>query len=87
MMGTSFARWTSLSCAALIIFSVTVVIGLQLLPGPHSEMDFLVIGCIATLLSLTVLFAMLLATWMKSPNPFFRRRLKPTAAADPPQNR
>jgi len=86
-MGTSFARWASLSGAAVIIFSVSVLIGLQLLPGPHSEMDYLVIGCIATLLSLTVLFAMLLATWMKSPNPFFRRRLKAAQAADPPQNR
>jgi hypothetical protein len=86
-MGTSIARWASLSLAALIIFSVTVLIGLQLLPGPHSEMDYLVIGCIATLLSLTVLFAMLLATWMKSPNPFFRRRLKSTDTGNPPQNR
>jgi hypothetical protein len=85
-MGTNVTRWGSLVLSALIIFAVTVVICLKVFPGPYSEIDYLVIGCIATLLSLSVMFVMLLTTLMKGPNPFFRRRLKPTPAADPPQN-
>ncbi len=85
-MSSNLAKWVTLAGAGIIIFSVTVVLGLKVVPGPHKEMDYLVIGCVATLFSLTVLFAMLLATWMKSPHPFFRRRLKVVVRDDPPQN-
>ena len=50
---------------AAIVFGVTVAIGLRLLPEPHSETDYLVVGSIATFLSLGVLFAVLIATWIK----------------------
>jgi Na+/melibiose symporter-like transporter len=85
-MGSNLAKWATLAGAAIIIFAVTVLVGLQILPAPHKEMDYLVIGCVATLFSLSVLFAMLLATWMKSPHPFFRKRLKAVVPDDPPQN-
>lgn len=78
-MGTSTARWTSLLGATAIVFGLSVIVGLRVLPSPHSEIDYLVIGCIATLLSLSAVFVMLLATWLKMPNPFYRRRLKEVA--------
>lgn len=85
-MRSNLAKWATLAGAAIIIFAVTVLVGLQVLPPPHKEMDYLVIGCVATLFSLTVLFAMLLATWMKSPHPFFRKRIKAVTPDNPPQN-
>lgn len=85
-MGTSFSRWGALTGAAICIFTVSTFLGLQLIPGPHSQIDYLVVGSISTLLSLCVLFAMLLTTMMKLPNPFYRKRLKGSAQTEPPQN-
>lgn len=59
---------------AAIVFGVTVAIGLKLLPVPHSETDYLVVGSIATFVSLAVLFGVLIATYVRSPEIFFKRR-------------
>jgi hypothetical protein len=85
-MGTRTARWSSLAGATLIVFGLSVVVGLKLLPDTRRDIDYLVIGCIATLLSLCVVFFMLLASWMKLPNPFYRKRLKEVAGTEAPQN-
>ncbi len=86
-MGTGFLRWGALTGAAICIFTVSTIVGLQLIPGSPSQVDYLVVGSISTLLSMVALFAMLLTTMMKLPNPFFRKRLKGTRDSDPPQNR
>jgi putative flippase GtrA len=44
------------------------------LPEPRSEADYLVVGGIATLVAMGLLFAVLLTTWVRSPNVFFKRR-------------
>lgn len=75
-MGTAAGRALMLAASAVIVFGVTVAIGLKILPGPHTETDYLVVGSVATLLSLIVLFAVLLTTWLRSPDVFFRRRAK-----------
>lgn len=85
-MGTSSFRWLSLAGVGVCIFAVSTFLCLQLIPGPHSQMDYLVIGCVSTLFSLVVLFAMLLTTMMKLPNPFYRKRLRTASPSDPPQN-
>lgn len=69
---------------AAIVFGVTVAIGLRLLPEPRSETDYLVVGSIATFVSLGVLFAVLIATWVKSPEIFFKRRKKEPDDLQPP---
>jgi len=61
------AKWSMLLGAAAIAFVVTIAIGLRLLPGPHSETDYLVVGSVATFLCLGVLFAVLITTWIKKP--------------------
>jgi hypothetical protein len=76
-MGTPMSRLTTLFGAAAIVFAVTVALGLKVLPAPHSETDYLVVGSVATFLSLGVLFAVLITTWIKSPEVFFK---KPRAA-------
>jgi hypothetical protein len=45
------------------------------MPSPLKNSDYLVIGSVATLVALVVLFFALMAT-MKSPDMFFKRRRK-----------
>ena len=44
------------------IFAVTVLVLLNVLPGPHKPTDYLVIGAVATLLCLLLLFLALIKT-------------------------
>ena len=67
--------------AAAIVFAVTVAIGLKILPEPHSETDYLVVGSVATFLSLGVLFAVLITTWIKTPEVFFKKPVAPDEEA------
>jgi hypothetical protein len=46
------------------------------MPAPLKESDFMVIGSVATLVALLVLFLVLISTTMKSSNLFFRKRRK-----------
>jgi hypothetical protein len=75
-MTKSASRWVGLLAALGITFAASVAIGLKVLPGPHSETDYLVVGSIATLLALGVLFAFLINAWVRTPDVFFRRRRK-----------
>lgn len=71
------SRWVGLLVAIAITFGAAVAVALKVLPGPHSETDYLVVGSIATFLALGVLFAFLINAWVKTPDVFFRRRRKP----------
>jgi Na+/melibiose symporter-like transporter len=50
----------------VMIFAVTVAILLAVMPGPHKPTDYLVIGCVATLLCLLLLFVVLINTPKRS---------------------
>ena len=52
-------RWASLVAAAAIVFAVTAALLTRLIPGPHTQLDYLIIGTTATLLALVLLFALL----------------------------
>ena len=82
-MGNRITAWAALVGSALIFFAVSVAVGLRLTPPPRTETDYLVIGSVATLLALTVLFAVLVVTWLRSPGIFFKRRLKKRADDNP----
>ncbi len=72
---TSAATRILLSVLVLLfVFLATAGILLKVLPGPRREIDFLVIGAAATMVSLLVLFVLLISTWAKSPDTFFKRR-------------
>ena len=45
----------------VMIFAVTVGILVAVMPGPHKPTDYLVIGCVATLLCLLLLFIVLIS--------------------------
>jgi len=55
-------RTCGLALGMVMIFAVTVVVLLAVMPGPHKPTDYLVIGCVATLLCLLLLFVVLINT-------------------------
>jgi hypothetical protein len=58
--------------------TVTAIL-LKLIPGPRKDSDFLVIGSVATLVSLGAAFAMVITTTMrpgKFSDIFFKKRRK-----------
>jgi len=55
-------RNLALALGMAIVFAATVAILLVVMPGPHKSTDYLVIGCVATLLCLLLLFVVLINT-------------------------
>jgi Na+/melibiose symporter-like transporter len=53
-------RTIALALGMVMIFAVTVAVLLTVMPGPHKSTDYLVIGCVATLLCLLLLFVVLI---------------------------
>jgi len=77
-------RIAGLALALILIFAALVLIGLRVLPQPHSEIDYLVVGSIATLVTLGSLFALLIATSARSTEMFFKRRKAGSTESEPP---
>jgi Na+/melibiose symporter-like transporter len=73
-MSSNASRALMLLGVAVALFGISIIVLTRLLPGPHTERDYFIIGCLATLVSLVALFLILISTWMKTPNPFFKRR-------------
>ena len=69
-------RGLLLGLSAACVFAVTAAVMVKLMPGPLKDSDYLVIGCVATLLALLALFGALVSTSMKSHDVFFKRRRK-----------
>jgi len=67
-------RAVLLSLAVLCVFGLVAAVLMKLMPGPLKESDYMVIGSVATLVSLLVLFLALVSTTMKASDVFFRRR-------------
>ncbi|HYL78849.1 MAG TPA: hypothetical protein VEU96_31960 [Bryobacteraceae bacterium] len=59
-------RTLSLAAITILVFGATVALLLYILPGPHAPTDYLVIGAVATLLCLLLLFVLLIKTKPKS---------------------
>ncbi|HEV1283681.1 MAG TPA: hypothetical protein VNU44_00145 [Bryobacteraceae bacterium] len=69
-------RGLMLGAAALCVFVVVAAVMLKLMPAPLKESDYMVIGSVATLLALGVLFLVLVSTTLKSSDVFFKKRRK-----------
>jgi hypothetical protein len=65
-----------LGAGALCVFLLVAAVMLKLMPGPLKDSDYMVIGSVATLVALGVLFLVLVSTTMKSSDVFFKRRRK-----------
>ncbi len=53
-------RYLLLAVAIVVIFAATVAVLLRVIPEPHSKLDHLVIGAVATFLSMILLWAAML---------------------------
>ena len=73
-MSSNAGRALMLLGVAVALFGVSTIGLMRLLPGPHTERDYLIIGCLATLVSLFALFLIVIKTWIKAPNLFFKKR-------------
>jgi Na+/melibiose symporter-like transporter len=65
-----------LAAAGLCVFVIVAATMLKFLPEPHKESDYMVIGSVATLVALVVMFIVLISTSMRAKDVFFRRRKK-----------
>lgn len=68
-------RPLSLALAGICVFAIVAAVMIRLMPTPLAESDFLVIGSVATLVALLVLFLVMIST-ARSSNIFFKKRKK-----------
>ena len=80
MLSSPRARLVLLAFGMVIVFGTVSAILLRMLPQ-RTATDYLVIGTFATMITLAVLFAVLIATWVKNPDVFFRRRSRGASGA------
>ena len=73
-MQSAAARAAVLGFGVLFVFAAVVAILLRVMPGPLRQVDYLVIGAMATFASMLLLFVVLTATWIKTPNMFYKKR-------------
>ena len=76
-MSSNVSRGLMLAGIGVALFGVSTAVLIRLLPGPHTEKDYFIIGCMATLVSLVGVFLLVMMTWIKSPNPFFGNQVAP----------
>lgn len=69
-------RWVVVVIAIVCLFAGAVMVMLHVLPKPHRQADYLIAGAFATMISLLALFGVLLSTALKTPDPFYKRRLR-----------
>jgi len=62
--------------SAVFVFVAVAAILLKFMPAPLKPSDYMVIGSVATLVALLVMFLLVASTTMKSRNVFFKRRKK-----------
>jgi hypothetical protein len=69
-------RTISLALALVFVFAAVAGIMLKTMPAPLKDSDYLIIGSVATMVSLALLFVLLIATSGKASSVFFKRRKK-----------
>jgi Na+/melibiose symporter-like transporter len=72
----TFVRVLAVAAGNLLVFAVVVLVLTHIMPGNKTKTDYLVIGGVATFVSMIVLFIVLITGWTKSPDTFFRKRSK-----------
>lgn len=70
------SRTVALTLGVMIVFAATSAIIIHFTPEPLRHSDYVVIGSVATLVSILVLFFGLLGTSLKGRDTFFKRRKK-----------
>jgi hypothetical protein len=65
MQQTPNERLWLLPALALCVFGVTVAVLVRVVPGPHKELDYVVIGTVSIMVALLAVFLM----WLKAGTP------------------
>ena len=73
-MSSNTGRALMLAGVGIALFGVTIIVLIKALPGPHTGRDYFIIGCLATLVAMFAMFLILIKTWIKAPNLFFKKR-------------
>ncbi len=68
-------RVLALGLAGVCVFVIVATVMVKLMPSPLKESDAMVIGSVATLVALLVMFLVMVST-TKSSNVFFKKRRK-----------
>ena len=61
-------RILALVAGAIVVFVSVVALLLQVMPGPHKQLDYLVVGSVATLAALVAVFLVLMGAWARKMN-------------------
>ena len=69
-------RTLSLALVMVLVFAVVAGIMLKVMPAPLKDADYLIIGSVATLVSLLILFVVVVTTSGQASSVFFKRRKK-----------
>jgi len=69
-------RTLSLALAVVFIFGAVAAIMLKVMPAPLKDSDYLIVGSVATMVSLVMLFVLVGMTSGKASGVFFKRRKK-----------
>jgi len=62
-------RVLSLAGAIVTLFIATVAILLNVIPGPHKRLDYVVIGAVATFLAMALLWLVISQGWLNIEDP------------------
>lgn len=54
------SRWLTLGGGIVVLFIATIAVLLKVIPEPHRNLDYLVIGAVATFLSMLLLWVALM---------------------------
>ena len=81
-MPTSRGRVIGVVIACILVFAAVAAILIQILPKPLKPIDYMVVGSVATLISLVTVFFVLIVIWLRHPEVFSKRRKPPV---EPPQ--
>ncbi len=65
-MKKSTSKWLTLAGGILFLFTATLAVLLNVIPKPHKNLDYLVIGAVATFLSMILLWVMMMQGWVKA---------------------
>jgi len=76
-MGDTPRRVLIVALIAAAVFAGAVAAGLRLTPEPRTQVDYLVIGSVATFLTLGAVFGLVLFLWVKPREFLVKRRMKP----------
>jgi MFS family permease len=66
-MRSRAGRLVVLGLGMIAVFASVAMLLTRIIPPPHKETDYLVIGTLATFASLGLLFVVLLSTFLKNP--------------------